>query len=100
ITLSKTARDTSPEASSPSRKRQLTQIPLSSRAITPHFSHFAGLLVALGIESDSPSEFFIRVTRLRRRGPHIGTGSRLPRPRNFRPCARLHRAAGSGNAAA
>src|SRR6266487_6960181 len=94
------ALDASPISSNPSRKRQLTQTPVSSRALAPHCSHFAALFGILGSESESLSEVFIRVTRFRRRGRRTCAGSRLPRRRDFQPCARLHRAAATGNAGA
>src|SRR5207248_1418193 len=99
-TLSETALDTSPPVSSPSSKRQLTQTPVSSRMVAPHFSHFAVPLLALGSESDRWSEVFIKVTRFFLRALHTDTGSRHLRRQDFGPCVRLHRAADCGNAGA
>src|SRR5262245_44896167 len=98
MTFSKSVLDT--PVSSPSRKRQLAQIPLSSCVVAPHFWHFAGLLVALGRESESPSGFFIKVNRFRQQGRHKGTGSRLRLGQGRRPSGRLHPAIMTGNAAA
>src|SRR5947209_4552845 len=98
--LSKTPCDIPATASSPARKRQLTQTPVSSRMVAPHFTHLAGLLLAFGSESEGPPDLFIRVTRLQRRGLHTGAGSRLPLRQGRRLCARLHPAAEIGSAAA
>src|SRR5215471_11779160 len=90
----------SPPAASPSSNRQLTQTPVLSCAVAPHFSHFAAGLVLLATEPRGPSESFIGVTWFRRRGLHTGSESRLPRRPDLLPCARLHPGAGTGNAAA
>src|SRR5437667_12098955 len=99
-TLSKAVLETSPTASSPSRNRQLTHTPVSRRVAAPHFSHFTGFSFVLGNESETSSEFLIRVTPLRRREPHTDAGSRLPPRPGQRPYVRLHHAAASGSAVA
>src|SRR5262249_52304890 len=77
--------------------RQLTQTPVSSRMVAPHFSHFACSLVALGSGSKRGSESVIAITRFLWRVTHTGNGSRRPRLQGLRRFARLHRAADCGN---
>src|SRR4029077_18455024 len=92
--------DTSPPVSNPSRRRQLTQTPVSSRMVAPHFSHFACSFVALGSGSERESESVIAITRFLLPVMRTGNGSRRPRRQAPPRFARLRRAADCGNVGA